>query len=699
MEAAIQEHFSRVPEKADTRPRVTYELPPHPETLYGIASDAEATSSQVSLLYKQPLKEHGTLDGYRQLLVDNLFNGMFNARLFELTQQADPPFAAGMAGQGRFVRSAEIFQLAAVVSDGGIDRGMSTLLTEAERVVRHGFTESELERQKADLLRSLERTYAERENQPSGRYASEYVNHFLQNEPIPGIEFEFRAAQALLPTISAEEVTEVGRNGLVDHSRVVLVNAPEKADLTLPTEKELAAVFQEAVAGDIGPYEDSASEEPLLAETPAPSPVVDEATVPDLGITEWRLENGVRVILKPTDFKDDQVLVRAFSPGGFSLSSIENHLSASSADQMVALGGVGSFNRVDLMKKLAGKSASVSPSISENTEGFSGQASPRDLETLFQLIYLYFTAPRKDEVAFQALTSQLEAVLANRDADPMSAFQDTLLLTMSQGHPRVRPMNLEAFQEIDLDEAFSFYQDRFADASDFTFLFVGALDTGEIKPLVETYLGGLPNIGREESWMDLDVDPPVGVIEKTVRKGVEPQSITQLVFTGPFESTPDTRMGIRTMSSVLESRLLRLVREDLSGTYGVQVSPGYSLIPEPGYQIRVQFGSDPDRVEELVAAVFGEIQDLIEEGPTPEDVQAATEKERRSRETNMKENGWWLNQLRSAYFYGWDPHLALDEGPLDRVTDETIQRDAGAWLRLDNYVRVSLFPETGGDPI
>ena len=455
----------------------------------------------------------------------------------------------------------------------------------------------------------------------------------------------------------------------------------------------------EAVAGDIGPYEDSASDEPLLAETPTPSPVVDEATVPDLGITEWRLGNGVRVILKPTDFKDDQVLVRAFSPGGFSLSSIENHLSASSADQMVALGGVGSFNRVDLMKKLAGKSASVSPSISENTEGFSGQASPQDMETLFQLIYLYFTAPRKDEVAFQALTSQLEAVLANRDADPMIAFQDTLLLTMSQGHPRVRPMDLEAFQEIDLDEAFSFYQDRFADASDFTFLFVGALDTGELKPLVETYLGGLPNIGREESWMDLDVDPPVGVIEKTVRKGVEPQSITQLVFTGPFESTPDTRMGIRTMSSVLESRLLRLVREDLGGTYGVQVSPGYSLIPEPGYQIRIQFGSDPDRVEELVAAVFGEIQDLIEEGPTPDDVQAATEKERRSRETNMKENGWWLNQLRSAYFYGWDPHLALDEGPLDRVTAETIQRDAGIWLRLDNYVRVSLFPETGGDPI
>lgn len=696
MEEAIQEHFSRIPQKPDPRPRITYELPPHQETLYAMASDEEATSSQVSLLYKQPLEEHGTIGGYRQLLVDNLFNGMLNARLFELTQQADPPFAAGMAGQGRFVRSAEIFQLAAVVNDGGIDRGMSTLLTEAERVIRHGFTGSELERQKAEILRSLERGYAERENQPSGRFANEYVNHFLQNEPIPGIEFEFRATQALLPAISAEEVTDVGRRWLADHSRVVLVNQPEKDGLPLPTEEELATVFQAAVEGEIEPYEDSATEEPLLAETPSPSSVLGEVFFPELGVTEWRLGNGVRVVLKPTDFKDDQVLVQAFSPGGYSLSSQENHLSASSADQMVALGGVGSFDRVDLGKKLAGNSASVSPSIGENTEGFSGQASPQDLETLFQLIYLYFTAPRKDDVAFQALTSQLEAVLANRDADPMTAFRDTLLLTMSQGHPRVRPLDLEAFKEIDLDEAFSFYQDRFADASDFTFLLVGAFDAGQVQPLVETYLGGLPNLGREESWRDLDVDPPVGVIEKTVQKGLEPKSLTQLVFTGPFESTPDTRIGIRAMCSVLESRLLRLVREDLSGTYGVQVSPGYSLIPEPEYQIGIQFGSDPDRVEELVAAVFGEIQALIEDGPTPEDVQAATEKERRSRETNLKENGWWVSQLRSAYFYDWDPHLVLDDGPLERVTAETIQRDARIWLRLDNYVRVSLFPETGG---
>ncbi|MFH1764951.1 MAG: pitrilysin family protein, partial [Gemmatimonadota bacterium] len=328
VEASIREHFSRVPSREDPRPRAIYELPGHPETLFAVASDAEATASQVALLYKQPLRAQGTLAAYRQRLVETLFTGMLNGRLFELTQQADPPFAGAGAGQGRFVRSAEIFQLSAMVPDGGIPRGMEALLTEAERVSRHGFTASELEREKADLLRGLERTFAEQENQPSARFAGAYVNHFLQNEPIPGIEFEFQAAQALLPTISVDEVTRVAQTWLVDHSRVVMVNAPEKEDFPLPAEAELSSIFQEAVAAEIEAYEDTATEEPLLAEIPTPSPVVVESSIPELGITEWTLANGVRVVLKPTDFKDDEVLVQAFSPGGYSLSTLEEHMSA-----------------------------------------------------------------------------------------------------------------------------------------------------------------------------------------------------------------------------------------------------------------------------------------------------------------------------------------------------------------------------------
>lgn len=695
VEATIREHFSRVPSREDPRPRVVYPVPEHDETLFAIVSDAEATNSQVALLYKQPLQEEGTLEAYRRSLVEGLYNGILNARLFELTQQAESPFAFAGSGQGRLVRSGEIYQLVAMVQEGGIAKGMEALLTEAERAARHGLTATELERQKADFLRSFEQAYAERENRESSALASEYVRNFLEGEPIPGIEFEYRAVQALLPTITLDEVNQVGRGWLTDRNRVVMVNSPEKEGLEIPSEESLAFLFSQVEAAEIAPYEDTATDEPLLPLMPTPAPVIEESGIPELGITEWRLANGVRVLLKPTDFKDDEVLFQAYSPGGYSLSAEEEHMSASNAAQVVSLGGVGAFNQVDLGKKLAGIAASVSPSMGQLTEGLSGSASPKDLETLFQLIHLYFTAPRKDPVAFQAFQQQVEAFLANRGASPMAAFQDTLTVTLTQGHPRGRPVSMEVFGEIDLDEAFAFYQDRFADASDFTFVFVGAFQPEEIKPLVETYLGGLPSIDREESWRDLDMDPPTGVIRKEVRKGVEPQSQTRIIFTGPFEYTRENRLGMRVMTGALEIRLRELIREELGGTYGVGVSGNYEKYPEAAYSVQISFGSDPERVEELIEAIFEEMKSFSTEGPTPEELQAVTEKERRARETNLQENRWWVSQLRFADQYGSDPRFLVDESLLAGVTAETIRRDAQRYLRMDNYIQVSLFPETG----
>jgi len=693
VEEMIRERFSHLPAPGDARPRPEYEVPGHTETLFAIATDPEATGSQVAILYKQPVEDRNSLAGHRDLLVERLTAAMLNARLFELSRTEDPPFVAAGTARGRFVRTSAFVQLAALVAEDGIQRGMEALLMEAERGARHGFVPSELERAKANLLRGLEQTFADRENQPSARFAAEYVSHFLEGQPIPGIEFALQAAQALLPTITIEEVTRVAQGWLDGQNRVVLVSSPEKPSLAVPTEAELEPVFQEVLAMEIGPYEDTTPEEPLLARVPSPAPVVEEDLLPELNLTEWTLSNGVRVILKPTEFKEDEILVRAFSPGGYSLSSLEDHLSASNASQIVAMGGVGAFSQVDLQRKLAGKAVSVAPTIGELTEGFTGAASPQDLETLFQLIHLYFTAPRRDETAFRALQAQMGAVLANRGASPLAVFQDTLLVTMAQGHPRARPLDLEAFREIDLDRAFSFYQDRFADASDFTFVLVGAFEPNEIRPLVEIYLGGLPNLSRQESWVDLGLTPPTGIVRRTVVKGVEPQSRTQIVFTGSFEYTRENRLGIRILSSVLDTRLREVIREEMSGTYGVGVGRSYEPFPEPRYSISVSFGSDPDRVDELVQAVFSEIRSLQDDGPSPEELRSAREQERRGRETNLRENSWWATQLAFSYQYDLDPRLLLDESLLEDVSAETVRRDAGLWLRLDNYVKVSLFPE------
>ncbi len=695
VEEAIRSHFSRLPASPDPRPRALYEVPGHSETLFAIASDPEATNSQVAILYKQDTQARNTLAGYRELLVESLVTSMLNARLFELAQTEDPPFAGAGTGKGKFVRTSEFFQLGALVQDGGIQRGMEALLTEAERVARHGFSASELEREKANLIRGMEQVFTDRENQPSADYAGEYSIHFLEGEPAPGIDFEYRAAQELLPTVSVTDANRVAQVWLAGGNRVVMVSSPRKEGLGVPTEAELAPVFQEVLDKEIAPYEDRTPEEPLLGVVPTPGRVVAEGAVPELDVTEWTLANDVRVILKPTDFKEDEVLVRAFSPGGYSLSSLEDHLSASTAGQVVGMGGVGPFSMVELQRKLAGKAVGVSPSIGELSEGLSGEASPQDLETLFQLIHLSFTAPRKDETVFRAFQAQAAAVLANRSASPAAAFQDTLLVTIAQGHPRARPLTLEAFREIDLDRAFAFYQDRFADASDFTFVLVGAFEPREIRPLVETYLGSLPDLDREESWVDLDMDPPTGVVEKVVRKGVEPQSQTRILFTGPFEYTHENRLGIRILTAVLDTRLREVLREEMSGTYGVSIGRSYEPFPEPDYSISISFGSDPERVEELTRAVFAEIRNLQENGPSAEDVEAAKEQERRTKETSLQENAWWIAQLSSVYEQGGDPRLLLDDARLAGVTPGTVQRDARLWLRLDNHVKVTLLPEGG----
>jgi len=693
IEATVQEHFSRIPQPENPRPRSYYEVPGHAETLFAIASDQEATASQVVVMYKQNVDDENTLAGYREMMAENLATAMLNARLFELSQQENPPFAGAGTGQGRFVRTSEFFQLGALVSEGEVQKGMTALLTEAERVVRHGFLASELEREKANALRGLEQAYNERENLPSGAFAAEIVRHILEGESLPGIEMEYQMAQGLFPTISAEDVNRIVRSWLTEENRVVMVSSPKKEGVAIPTQAELAPVFQAVSAAAIEPYEDSTPEEPLLAGKPTPGMVVEERSIPDLNITEWTLANDVRIVLKPTEFKDDELLFRAFSPGGYSLSSLDEHMSASNAGQVVALGGVGVFSAVDLQRKLAGKVVGVSPSVGELTEGLAGRASPQDMETLFQLIHLYFKAPRKDETAFQALKVQMGAVLGNRSNSPQAAFGDTLTVTMAQGHPRARPLSTETFDEIDLDEAFAFYQDRFADASDFTFVFVGAFEPGEIRPLVETYLGSLPDLDREESWVDLDIDPPTGVIEKEVRKGVEPQSQTQIIFSGPFDYTHENRLGIRILTSVLESRFHEIIREEMSGTYGVSVGRSYEAFPDPNYSIGISFGSDPDRVEELTEAIFSEVRNIQENGPSAEDVETAKEQARRTKETSVQENGWWVAQLSFAYQNESDPLLLVDDSRMDAMTPESVMRDANLWLRLDNYVKVSLFPE------
>ncbi|MEE9133191.1 MAG: insulinase family protein [Gemmatimonadota bacterium] len=694
IEELIQKHFAGIPMPENPRERPVFPVPDHDETLFAIATDPEATMNSVNVYWKQALRDESTVGAYRQSIVENLYNRMFNARLFELTQEADPPFLGAFSGQGRFIGSKEIYILGAGVAENGIERGLEAVLTEAERVDRYGFTESELEREKRELLRNMEQAYAEREKTESSSYASEYVRSFLYDEPIPGIAYEFELHKELVPGIQLQEINRLAKEWIVDTNRVILVSAPEKEGVEVPSDEDLLAVFSAVGAAKITAYEDAVADVPLVARLPEPAEITFEEEIEELGVWHWELANGVRVLLKPTDFKDDEIVFRALSPGGTSLAADEDYIAAATGTSVVTQSGIGEFSLVNLQKVLAGKVVRVSPFIASTGEGMSGSASPADVETMFQLIYLYFTAPRRDEDAYLSFKSRINAFLANRSADPNTAYRDTITVTLTQHHFRTRLPSQELYEEMDLDKSLAFYRDRFADASDFTFVFVGTFDPDSLRPLIQTYLGGLPSTGREETWRDEGIMPPTGVIEKTVYRGIEPKSQTQIVFTGPFEWTRENRYVIRSLASMLRIRLREVLREDMGGTYGVGVSGVGIRDPRQEYTFRISFGTAPERLEELTAAVFQQIDSIKTFGPTQEDIDKVKEIQRRQRETSLRENGYWLSQLVSYDRYGLDLRgiLTYDE-LVDGLTTEVVQEAAQRYLRTDNYVQVSLYPE------
>jgi zinc protease len=693
VERLIRERFSNLARpQPGTRP--SHPVPDHAATLVSIATDPEATRSSVAVYHKLPVESQSTVADYRRSLVEQIYNGMLNDRLAELAQLADPPFLGAGSSKGSLLRTKGAYVVGAGVADNGIERGLDAVLTETQRVAKHGFTASELERQKANMLRSYEMAFAEREKTNSATYAYEYVGSFLENEPIPGIAVEFQLAQRFLPTVTLTEVNALAGKWMSDRNRVIVVQAPEKESVRVPTSDQLLAVFDAVKSKNVTPYEDDVASSSLVPRPPTPGTIAAERSLDAVSAVEWTLSNGVRVLLKKTDFKDDELLVAATSPGGTSLAPDARLLSANLAPSAAGVGGVGEMSLIQLQKALAGKAAQVQPLFSELTEGFDGSASPKDAETLLQLIYLYFTAPRADSAAFQSIRSRYQAQLANRDASPQQAMADTLQLTMAQNHPRAPLITAESLNGWRLDESLAFYKDRYADASDFTFAFVGSFDTDSIKPLVLRYLGGLPSTRRRETWRDSGIRPPTGVIEKVVRKGIEPKSETAIIFSGPFEYSRDNRHVLASLRDALEIELRDIIREDLGGTYAVSVSQSSGRDPWQRYRVTISFGAAPDRLEELTRAVFAHIEKVQSQGVAAATLDKVKETQRRTFETSLKENAFWLSQFLSAAQIGEEPGAFLRYPSLiDALTAQQIQDAAKRYLRKDNYVRVSLYPE------
>ncbi|HEU5219229.1 MAG TPA: insulinase family protein, partial [Gemmatimonadales bacterium] len=646
--ALIASHFGSIPAARAGRPRVPAAVPPHQAPEVSIATDPEATNTTVSVYVQKPSGVKGTVSAWRADLVEELASGMLNERLYELTQKPNPPFIGAGAGRSELVRSAEAFSFGAAVSDSGVRRGLEAVLTELERAGRHGFTQAELDRTRAEYLRGIEQAYTERDKTESSSFVEEYVEHYLTRAPMPGITEEFARAKAVLPGITLADLDAVAKGWLAVGSPVILVNAPEKNKSALPTAGDLLGLFASVKRADIAPYAETVSAEALVSATLAPAAITAERRDSAMGTIEWTLANGVHVVLKPTDFKADELLLQAMSPGGLSLSDDSVRVTNQFSAQVVSLSGLGAFSAVELAKKLAGKAVNVSPFMGSYEEGLSGRASPRDAETMFQLAYLYFTAPRLDTVAVGAFLDNVRSSLANRNASPDVAFRDTLSVTLAQHHPWSRPVSVAMVNEINPERALAFYKARFANAAGFTFFVVGTFDVDSIRPLVQRYLGNLPATGPAERAAERGITRPADVVERTVRKGIEPKSQTALVFTGPGTASRHERFALDALGEILEIRLREELREELGGTYSVSVSGSASRIPRPEYTVYISFGSAPERADSLVSAVFAQIDTLKATGPRAVDLAKYKEAAIRSRETDLRQNGWWLGLLTGS---------------------------------------------------
>ena len=693
VEQLIKDNFSELKNPANEKVRTKYGIPATPGTVVKIATDKEFPYELIEIVVKHPGSKIQTRAEYIQSMRNQLFNQMLNARLGELTQKPNPPFLGGRVSYGAFLGGQDAFISFAAAKSGELEKATKAVVAETERARKFGFTQGELDRAKQDGLTQIENAYNERDKTKSVNFVQEYQQHFLRGEAIPGIEFEYNFYKDNVSQVKLSEINALAGTYISDQNRSVIVEAPEKDKDKLPDSKTLLGWISSAGKG-VTAYVDEVSNKPLLEKQPAGSKITAEKKDEAIGTNTLTLGNGVKVILKPTNFKNDQVLINGYHFGGTSLASDEDFTSANLAAGIIGSSGVADMKQIQLDKMLSGKNVSISPYISETTEGVNGSASPKDLETALQLVYLYFTQPRKDPDIWQSNISQTISILANRSLDPGSVYQDTIAATLSNHNFRRMVTNAKLLQNASLDKAYSFYKDRFADANGFTFTLVGSFDPEKVKPLLEKYLGGLPSANRDETYKNLGIHIPAGQVTKNVYKGLEDKSSVQLVFSGEFDYNDANNLQLNALKEILSIKLIERLREKESGVYAPGVRASAAKIPAGRYSLTVSFGCAPANVDKLINATMEEIEKIRQNGAEAVDIQKFVAQDTRSTEVQLKENSFWESHLISSSQNQENPGEVLNYiKSLNQVTVQTVKDTANKYLSGTNLIKLVLLPE------
>lgn len=701
MENKIKELWSDIPRKENFGVRPVYEIHDNIEPIVAIVTDVEAGQTTLRIDYKKdklPRELALSMPGYSVGILNGIIGAVINERFSEISQQADAPFVGGFSFYGGIVKSKDAFINIVVPKEGQELEGFKALVEELEKVKRFGFTHGEVERAKANLLMRYEKQYNERDNQNSQTLAQKYIRHYLSDEPIPGIETEYELIQMLLPNISVEAVNQVVQSYIVDENVIITITAPEKQGVIVPTESQLLAALANAKTLDLAAKEEEGEVQPLMAKAPKAGKIKSITYNAEIEATEMLLKNGVKVIIKPTQFKSDEITMRAFSEGGLSkVANVNDLYSASLATTIVQFNGIGNLSSVELDKTLTGKIASVSPYIGQYSEGMSGSSSVKDLETMLQLTHLYFTKPRKDDNAFGALQNMYRTTLANAEKNPSKAFSDTIRMVSSGYDPRTIIQNIDMLDKIDQDKALKIYKERFANPADFTFVFVGNIDpeNKDTQNLIATYLGGLKTKKARETYNDVYRGTPKGMVKKTFEREMQTTTASNRIqLSGDMAFNLETKTTVSVIGSILNIRYLESIREREGGSYGVGVYGTVDNTPKDEAVLLMQFDTDPDKQEKLMQIIYQEVDEIVANGPLADDLRKVKENLLKQHAQDIEKNSWWMNMI--VQYYDDGINLLKDyQGVVERLNATQIQKTLKELRQQNNVIEIVMMPEAG----
>jgi len=696
-EKMIQSHFAHLANPAKERLREDTKIPTRADSKGLVITDKEATNNEVLIEYPiQVMPQETTIADYREELVKGLCTGMLGLRLQELTQQETPPFLSAYSASETIAPGYKTYTSNAVVGRGGVAPAIAAVVQETERARQFGFNAEEFERAKKNLVREYERGYKEREKTESSYFASEFSRHFLVKEPIPGIDNEYAYVNELLPEITLDEVNRYARQKIPNNSsKLVAYMGSNKQNESVPTTAQLLEWVNVAEKTSVSAKVEKPIPTSLITQPPQPGKVVSEKQNTELGTTELLLSNGVKVILKPTDFKNDQVMISATRMGGQSLYDEKDMFSARYANSVVLGMGVNTFTPTELSKVLAGKSVGLYTSMNNYMEGIDGSSGSTDIESLFQLLNLRLTSPRKDESLFKAFITQSQDWAKHEKESPESVFYDLVQKTIYDNHPRLALMaKPEDFAHIDLARAMQIYQERLGSAKDLTFIMVGSFEIDKIKPLIATYLASLPTQDIVSKYQDLGIRPVTGIVKKEVRIGSEPKSTVSLAFTGLANYSVEENKRFYMLLEVMNLKMIDILREKLSLIYSGGMSGSLNRIPYESYRINVNLPCAPENVEKVIAATFVEIEKIKNEGPQLSDLDKVKQNWIKQYRIAMRTNNKWLASLKDAVLYGTNPaDILSEEKVINEITPEQIKAAAIRYFNTGNYVQAVMYPE------